>query len=594
MAKIQFRILYREFLFRMIDLEVLSAQGNLSKLLGQFAAILVLISVIQTFGAIGIDSHLPRQAFLIALWRPEHGLIATTMLVVGIFAVLSWGSTFPTKRDVMVLAPLPVRARTLFLAKVAASGAALGLTVGALHILSGLVWPLALAPQSSSLLDLILSPSIYRAFAAYWITMAASGAFILCSVLCLQGLAAQLLARRLFLRLSSFLQLASFCAFLCIYFLEPSLATPKALAAPENQNLLAWLPSYWFLGLLQQLNGWMDPSAVTLARRAWMGLAAVITGATIVFLLSYYRTLRKVAEEPDITPGFRAWRWWPPFGNPMQTAVVQFSVRTLLRSRQHRLILAFYWGVGLSMIIFLLRTPTQRQLAAASEGVFTHKPEIALLFSSIALLCFAILGVRVLFSIPLDLKANWIFRVVPIHGGIDCLSASRRTLLVLGVAPVLAASTIFFLSIWAWQEALGHLVVLALLALIMSELCLSNFRKIPFTCSYLPGKSYAHMTIFAVALLSLLLHKGAQIERSALTSLHLYVELATVLLVVGAIARWRTSRLARMPDAELQFEDRPEPAIAGLGLFRDGVLPAAAVQKCGPAVKNETSGLSAL
>jgi hypothetical protein len=36
------------------------------------------------------------------------------MLVVGLFAVLSWESTFPDKRDVLVLGPLPVRAGTMF------------------------------------------------------------------------------------------------------------------------------------------------------------------------------------------------------------------------------------------------------------------------------------------------------------------------------------------------------------------------------------------------------------------------------------------------------------------------------------------------
>ena len=30
-------------------------------------------------------------------------MIATTMLVVGLFAILSWDSTFPDRRDVMVL-----------------------------------------------------------------------------------------------------------------------------------------------------------------------------------------------------------------------------------------------------------------------------------------------------------------------------------------------------------------------------------------------------------------------------------------------------------------------------------------------------------
>ena len=80
----------------------------------------------------------------------EHFLIAITMLVVGLFAVLSWESTFQDRRDVLVLGPPPVRAGTLFLAKVAAVASALGLTLSALHVLAGLAWPLALAQYDSA------------------------------------------------------------------------------------------------------------------------------------------------------------------------------------------------------------------------------------------------------------------------------------------------------------------------------------------------------------------------------------------------------------------------------------------------------------
>ena len=42
---LQFRTLYREFLFRIVDLELLAPQGDITKLLGQFAALLIVISV---------------------------------------------------------------------------------------------------------------------------------------------------------------------------------------------------------------------------------------------------------------------------------------------------------------------------------------------------------------------------------------------------------------------------------------------------------------------------------------------------------------------------------------------------------------------
>ncbi len=151
MKQTQFRILYRQFLFRMVDLELLSAdaQGDMSKLFGQFAALLVFISIALTLlaGMAG-GAGQPPLAQLIGEWSAVHFVIATTMLVVGLFAILSWDSTFPDRRDVMVLAPLPIRARTIFFAKIAAVATALSVTVAALHVARGIPFPAL--PQPSA------------------------------------------------------------------------------------------------------------------------------------------------------------------------------------------------------------------------------------------------------------------------------------------------------------------------------------------------------------------------------------------------------------------------------------------------------------
>ena len=151
-TKLQLRVLYRQFLFRVFDLEVLSAhaQGDANKLLGQFAAVLVFVSVSVAFGAILLTNpnapgRDPRDSALVYVMIAQHFLIATTMLAVGLFAVLSWDATFPDRREVLVLAPLPVRARTMFLAKVAAVASALGLTIILLHSAMGVVLPLVFA-----------------------------------------------------------------------------------------------------------------------------------------------------------------------------------------------------------------------------------------------------------------------------------------------------------------------------------------------------------------------------------------------------------------------------------------------------------------
>src|ERR1700722_1149290 len=141
MEETQFRVLYRQFLFRMVDLELLSAdaKGDMSKLFGQFAALLIFISI-----GLSMLGGLVGGGGLVIEWSGVHFMIATTMLVVGLFAILSWDSTFPDKRDVMVLVPLPIRARTIFFAKIAAVATALSVTVASLHIFAGFAFPLSL------------------------------------------------------------------------------------------------------------------------------------------------------------------------------------------------------------------------------------------------------------------------------------------------------------------------------------------------------------------------------------------------------------------------------------------------------------------
>lgn len=558
MTKLQFRVLYRQFLFRVVDPELLSghAQGDINALLGQFAALLVFVSLVFAgFSLPFMGNGMPPLVRTIGLLTLEHLVIATTMLAVGLFAVLGWDSTFLDRRDVLVLAPLPLRASTLFLAKAAASATALLLVIGVFNSLSGLAWPFAMGRG-------------IRSFAAYWITMFAAGLFIYCSVLCLQGFAAQLLSRRWFLRSSAFLQIAAFCLFMSVYFLQPPFEGLSEMADPKHQRLLSWLPSYWFLGALQQLNGTQLAVLAPLARRAWIGLATVLAGASLAFVLSWFRTLRKIAEQPDIVPGSRGLPL-PRFGNSWQTAIVQFSIRGLLRSRQHRLILAFYLGIGFALVIFFMKSPEARQqVLAASGGV--NAPMLA---STIVMLCFWMVGIRVLFARPLDIRANWIFKIAPVRGGPECLAASRRSLLALGLAPLWTISAILLLPIWPWRPAIGHLLILALLGTILTDLCLYEFQKVPFTCSYMPGRSNIHIAFILFVMMFVELVDGyAQLELPALWNLRRYAYMLGALCLAAVLARWRTAAVS-VDEGALQFEEVPPWSLVALGLPRDGGLP---------------------
>ena len=551
--KRQFLVLYRSFLMRVIDLELLSADADTARLLGQFAALFAGLSYLFTFWLVFTPGRFSR----VFLWTMEHFLIATTMVVVSLFSVLCWDSIFPDKRDVLVLAPLPVRANTLFRAKLTALIVALSLSVVSLNIFSGLVWPFLFSATNGGGFF-----GVIRSLAAYWITMALAGLFMFCCVLGVQGVTSLLLPRQQFLRLSALLQAGAFFLFFGVYILEPSLEAPKALAAAENQRLLACLPSYWFLGLFQQLNGSMVPEFVALATRAWVGLAIAVCGGVTSVLLAYFRTMRKTVEEPDIMPGVHRMNWYVRFGSLLQTCVALFSIRTLLRSRQHRVLLSFYLGTGFAIVLAYVKTPLGQQ-------GFLHGPrgdvvDVAFLVASLWVICFAVIGVRVVIAMPHTLRANWIFRMTEARGVVEYLAAVRRSLLVIALAPVWLLLAILFLFRWPTWPVAGHLAVLGLVGVIVVELCLHGFHKVPFACSYLPGQSKVHVVFWGL-LLVLVPLSAARVERGMLNRPFSYLCMVALLAMIAAAVRWRTAASAAATE-KLVFEEEYPPELLALGL----------------------------
>jgi hypothetical protein len=356
----QFRILYRNFLLRIIDLELLSARGKIQTLLIQFAAVLaafnfvVALEIMPRYGT----STLPRQKLLVAAWGDQHFLIATTMAITGLFAVLAWNAFLPDRRDSLVLGPLPVHSRTILLAKVAAIATWLGAAICAINIFTGVCYPFLVIPPNAGTLGAL------RSLVAYWLTMSAAGLFVYSALLAVQGLARHVLSYRLFLQVSSFLQLGAFFFILGIYCLMPLLAHLKGLTAPESKYFLAWLPSFWFLGLFQELNGSMHPVFGTLAARALWSLLLVFAVAAVAAALAYNHSIRRVIEQPDISPGDRSrlaarigsFLSRKLFSRPFERSIFLFTARTIARSRQHRLLLAAYAGIGFAIALAYARS----------------------------------------------------------------------------------------------------------------------------------------------------------------------------------------------------------------------------------------------
>lgn len=552
MLPAQFRVLYRQFLLRVVDLEALSVQADIPRFLGQFASILVFISLIGAIGLLSAENAVSTaDGYLNFAWRGEQSLISGMMLVAGLVTAISWDSTFPDRRDVMVLSPLPIAPGTILLAKIAASASLVGLAIVTLNFATGIAWPLLIGSHHSSIFG------FFQSFAAYWLTMGAASAFIFCSVLTLQGFSALLLPRRIFLGFSAFLQTAAFGIFLAAYFLLPAITTSTGMAARENHALLAWSPPLWFFAFFNQLNGSLPPELHWVASRAWTGLSAVVLGAAASLLLCYMHTMKKTVEEPDLVPGPRGFHWTPSFGDPLRTAVVLFSLRSLVRSRQHRVAFAFYLAIVFSIALSWLRVELSNPTRGPLSGEF--------LSSTLVMMSLAVFGLRSIFSLPISLHANWMLRTTQLSPAEKYVAATRSTLLLLAVAPVWLMSAMLSLSFRPAEYVVVHLLLLALLGWIFVELALINFYKVPFTCSYLPGKVHVQVLFWCFLLLVFVFSLvAAEIEMPSLASPMRILLL--LLCATAAASSLLVFNQRRAKSAILYFEELAPELITSLGL----------------------------
>ena len=110
--------------------------------------------------------------------------------------------------------------------------------------------------------------------------------------------------------------------------------------------------------------------------------------------------------------------------------------------------------------------------------------------------------------------------------------------------------------------------LLCLLAsLILMELVLFPFERIPFTSSYLPGQDPLIVTVLKYSLASAI-YVGAL---SSLIRLALDRPEPMVLLLLLLIAGWARARTARLGSRQilrLEFEELAEPAVLLLGIER--------------------------
>jgi hypothetical protein len=179
---------------------------------------------------------------------------------------------------------------------------------------------------------------------------------------------------------------------------------------------------------------------------------------------------------------------------------------------------------------------------------------------------FAVSGLRAAFNFPAELRANWIFQICESEDSMPHMRAARKWMVLMGMAPLFALLAPVEIYFRGWRLGFIHLTFALALCLVLLNLLLIWFRKIPFTCSYFPGKtSMAVMFFLYLAGFSAYSWTMADLEARLLD------DPAQLLLFYAAIAAslYGLARLEKRElgvDDSLIYEDEPDPIVRSLEL----------------------------
>jgi len=475
-------------------------------------------------------------------------IIAVPMLAAALVTLLVSDLLFPDDRDFRILGPLPVRRAVVFGAKLAALVLFNGMLIAAVH--------LALAP-------IVLVTSAHRwreqpvssRMMAWAVASISASALAVLAIMALVGVLVLTLSRDRLNSLTTLMRSVLLAALLsCVPLAVHLSGFGGALA--DRSAWLAFVPPAWFVALERVLLGSADPWLVRLADIALAATASSAIVVTVAYALLFRHFERLMLRSTAMSS---MWHTGDTTGatasgsTPAFRAVYRFTTMTIGRSALHQTVLVGLSGCGLGIgisallgahIIDWLRTagPVSSTLSAAA------------VWAPFAVMMTCGLSARLSLSLPIDQRANWIFRLTEDQDTrADQLRAVDRLVTTIVVGPA-AASAIAVLWIPFGAAAGIGTAVVALVGLVRVHFVLLGWSRIPFTSSYVPGKQFVVHT-FVLACLAWLTFTvgGSLLARMAMSAPGPAVAiLGGLSLVIYFLGRQRAAHWKRAP---LVFED---------------------------------------
>ena len=563
-----YRVLVKHFTNRLFDTELVSRSGTLRESFTTVIALLAATSVVVAYVTVMkhwmLNIH-TREVIRSAMeWSDREFLISLSMAVVAVAGVFCWQSVFPDRRDCLILSALPLRTWTMIAAKITSLGALFLVVVVSLNLVTTFFFPVATARY-------LTMAQVARFYGAHIVAVGFASAFVFLVVLCIQALIANVTPFRLFQRASAWIQLVCLFGALFGFFMVPAIASEGAIVLPQNRTAALMLPPFWFLGLYQTLLGTQHPFIHELAVMAIRGLVIAVAVGAVLYAIAYRRIMRRTIEDSGAVgdSGVNRWVRLEAFfdrfllKNARERAAFHFIWRTMTRNRGHRFMLAAYASLGLVYVVSGVAGVVKK----AGGGALLH-PNSSLSALPLVLPFFVLLGLRALFAIPVELQANWIFRITDAGRPHEYVRAARKLMLFAGILPVCAAALPLYGVLWGWRMAFAHVAMSLLGSMAALEWMMAGFRKVPFTCPWMPGKGNLKV-MFGVWVVLFL----------ALAFMIVNIELALASSRVGSLVgialcgllwfhRIRKRRAEEGPDTVVMWEEPPVWHLQTLELSR--------------------------
>jgi hypothetical protein len=498
------------------------------------------------------------------IWGDKVQLLLLAMIPAGLISLVIWDGVFPDRRDAHILSAMPLRNRLFVVSRLAALGLVLALIAFGVALPVGLLYGSLVADYQAGFI---------RAFIAHVISSGFASAFVFCTLLAVQSILVTIARGRWVHRLIVWGQFAAVILLLQMVIFRGTMVhnLREVLAAGLEQpgRAMLWSPPLWFLGLSEVISGASQEVFRMLAWRGLVATAVTAAAAVLLYVIGYRRLVHRALETQDVplavAPGplrkLIVGRLVGPLSaaRPVAGAVLGFVLASFARSRRHRLLYGIYIGVGCAIVVAGLLRATA---LGPSGAAFLSPPILSI---ALVITFLGAVGARVLFAIPIDPSANWVFRMTERSSMLSHVAGARLALLLIAAVPPIALLLPAYAMFWGPAVAAAHAAYVLTLAWLLVEMLMWRFGRVPFTAPYVPGAANVRLLWpLYLMLFTTYAYTMAELEAWLLARPALFT-ISVAAMAGAAVAVSLVS--GRLSDSKpLAFEAEPEEEVTTLAL----------------------------